>query len=777
MNEEYSVKALERVEKEVRTFYLLEDPSSDVHSSGQPKNYIGYFDYAQGEAGVRAFDVGDECDIQFTEELEIVNGKQEPETIKRRPWKATVIPPLPGVPGHGNVTLFVRRPYADEDDIEAMPLRAEQAMLISHGVQVKLNSSDLSARRLVDGINRLYNGKEPIHRAMQRLVMGMDFAPTQIPPKYSSQSDAPQEQSAPATSENPNAQYRPILEEIQNYSLQIQADVLALLKKLDLSQRAAFDVLWETPFFSVVTGPPGTGKSHFAAIFSAILRHLGSRVLICAPSSAAVDAVMEKINGQAPELKPIRFHSLNIESLAIKREAGNAQRSRDTKDYSKMATEKGDESADKKQPIGIATDNPAAKAESIETVRNKVQSIDSSISSDDAKSGQYADKEGQPTVSDDSTDNVNPVDSQQQEEIAAAVVAYSKLVSRLIRQAIKVARSNQQGRPLFNSMGLMYRCLEAADLIAEGAWSRNESDTVHKEFRELLLQGERTGEKPDAMTLAQAIANVQEHVIRDIGLGGTTLSNSDDTLIGNTLEPEWLIIDEAATATEAEVLIAITKHAATLRHVMLVGDIKQLRAVIPTARLLKKVFIGTQEIQSPVCTFEAQISMSLQQRLQMNDYPSIMFLVQHRMFPGLAQPSSDWFYQGRLEDAPETYNSPETVKVMEYMKTNYGLAPKIPRYFFNLQNGISLLDSSRSRYNLHNVSFVVQLIEDMVSNEIFAPEQIIIIGPYKAQIAEYRQAFYQREKHWETMSFGDIWATELKTIDSIHGGQSYLIVW
>ncbi len=63
MNKEYSVKALERVEKEVRVFYLPEDPSSDVHPSGQPKNYIGYFDYAQGEAAVRAFDIGDECDL------------------------------------------------------------------------------------------------------------------------------------------------------------------------------------------------------------------------------------------------------------------------------------------------------------------------------------------------------------------------------------------------------------------------------------------------------------------------------------------------------------------------------------------------------------------------------------------------------------------------------------------------------------------------------------------------------------------------------------------
>ncbi len=125
MNEEHSVKALERVEKEVIPYYLLEDPSSDVHPSRQPKNCTWYFDYAQGEAGVRAFDIGDECDLQFTGELSIISAKEEAETIKRKPWKATVIPFLPEVPGHGNVALFVRRPFADEDDIAATPFQAE----------------------------------------------------------------------------------------------------------------------------------------------------------------------------------------------------------------------------------------------------------------------------------------------------------------------------------------------------------------------------------------------------------------------------------------------------------------------------------------------------------------------------------------------------------------------------------------------------------------------------------------------------------------------------
>jgi len=52
--------------------------------------------------------------------------------------------------------------------------------------------------------------------------------------------------------------------------------------------------------------------------------------------------------------------------------------------------------------------------------------------------------------------------------------------------------------------------------------------------------------------------------------------------------------------------------------------------------------------------------------LQMNDYPTIMFVVQHGMYPGLAQPSSAWFYRDRLVRASEASVSPNILKVMEH---------------------------------------------------------------------------------------------------------------
>ncbi len=106
------------------------------------------------------------------------------------------------------------------------------------------------------------------------------------------------------------------------------------------------------------------------------------------------------------------------------------------------------------------------------------------------------------------------------------------------------------------------------------------------------------------------------------------------------------------------------------------------------------------ELIEPMLLSKSQTSMKdmVENGLQMNDYPSIMFVVQHRMYPGLAQPSSDWVYRGPFVSAPETSASTHTLKVMEHLKKKFGLAPTVLRSFFNLQKGISFLDSNRNRY-------------------------------------------------------------------------------
>lgn len=77
--------------------------------------------------------------------------------------------------------------------------------------------------------------------------------------------------------------------------------------------------------------------------------------------------------------------------------------------------------------------------------------------------------------------------------------------------------------------------------------------------------------------------------IRDIGNGGSTLSNADDELKGDDLSSHAIIIDEAGRATEPDVMIAVTKHCKNFVRIIRVGDVKQLRA---TALSAKEMVMG-----------------------------------------------------------------------------------------------------------------------------------------------------------------------------------------
>ena len=467
--------------------------------------------------------------------------------------------------------------------------------------------------------------------------------------------------------------------------------------------------VWQNPsFLSVVTGPPGTGKSYFIALYATILKLLGRRPLICAPSNVAVDAVMSKVEEQTPESKAIRFHSLNFETSTVQKEAIKAQRSRDTTDYEEDET-------------------------------------DATMAPD--------------------PDATDPALNDLLEEYA-----------RVLGVCQMLAYRTPKGRPNFKTMSLMSRCLDAADLATPEAWERDESDTKYSPFRDLFLKGPwKNIENPP--TLAKELAKLQAALIQEIGFGGTTLSNAHDKVIADNLQPTDLFIDEAATSTEAETLIAITKHADSLCHIYLVGDIKQLKPVITSHGVTRIWTTDGQEYSGPVCTFEAQIQMPLMQRLQMNSYPSVMFLQQHRMYPGLEQPSSHWFYRNRLMNAPGNSVRPRADKAIGFMASHYGLETNVPRGVFNLAGGICMKDVGMSRYNPHHVSFTMSLVENLVAQSVFLPREITIITPYRAQTTEYRKAMYQRslEAMWQTEDY-QIWDVKVMTIDSMQGGEAPCII-
>ena len=96
---------------------------------------------------------------------------------------------------------------------------------------------------------------------------------------------------------------------------------------------------------------------------------------------------------------------------------------------------------------------------------------------------------------------------------------------------------------------------------------------------------------------------------------------------------EYLIVDEAGAAVEADTLIPIVHHEPS--KLVLVGDIKQLPAVVTSETCIDRLF-----------------DRSMMERLGTDcEMPVSMFTIQYRMHPAIREWPSTAFYDDRLVDA------------------------------------------------------------------------------------------------------------------------------
>ena len=178
MNEEHSIYLLESMSAEFRYVYLLESPTSAKHPNRQTKSYVGFTSISDQESGVRAYDIGCRCKIKFPDDVIENPEPGEPDTIPRETWNAMVIPDLPGVNAPGNITLLIYRPFNDEHEVPSS--RTVTPDMPGVDVQVLIDSSDLSARRLINGINRARNGDKPLYEYLHHIIPGLDHTPRSI---------------------------------------------------------------------------------------------------------------------------------------------------------------------------------------------------------------------------------------------------------------------------------------------------------------------------------------------------------------------------------------------------------------------------------------------------------------------------------------------------------------------------------------------------------------------------------------------------------------------
>ena len=172
-----------------------------------------------------------------------------------------------------------------------------------------------------------------------------------------------------------------------------------------------------------------------------------------------------------------------------------------------------------------------------------------------------------------------------------------------------------------------------------------------------------------------------------------------------------------------------------------------------------------------------QICSPLTARLIDAGLPSTMFEEQHRMALSLHEPSSSIWYQSRITCSPATEGRVEVEKATKWRDENVGsqLRSKIPRVVYDLRKGIQMKNTAGSRFNMHNVAFLMNKLPSLA--DTFGCSNIVIMTPYRAQAAKCRAAIV-RASHTKAWADTDhnIFDIRTVTIDSFQGGESECVI-
>ncbi|CAG9331640.1 unnamed protein product [Blepharisma stoltei] len=200
-----------------------------------------------------------------------------------------------------------------------------------------------------------------------------------------------------------------------------------------------------------------------------------------------------------------------------------------------------------------------------------------------------------------------------------------------------------------------------------------------------------------------------------------------------------VLIDEACQSVELSTLIPLQYGA---KHVVLVGDPRQL----PSTTFNK---------HSPKVLY----NRSLFERLMEGGTEVIMLEIQYRMTPEICWFSSEFFYESRLQNAPEVLTRP---------RPNW--MPHIDVMFFDLKtSNESKSQEETSLFNKPEADFIVQIYEKF-SNWHQSRLNIGIVTPYRRQVKLIREILY---KKYQGLWRKDI---EINTVDGFQGREKDLIL-
>ena len=239
-------------------------------------------------------------------------------------------------------------------------------------------------------------------------------------------------------------------------------------------------------------------------------------------------------------------------------------------------------------------------------------------------------------------------------------------------------------------------------------------DRFHRNFGS-EQRSERAAARHDAKSLQKEAFELErfiaERIIRQAHVVCATLSGSASEALA-TEKFDCVIIDESGQAMLPAALIAMRKS----NRYILAGDPHQLPPVIKSD---KARTMGLDE--SALARFMR--SKSCAERIT-------LLTEQYRMHPDIMAPSSEWFYEGRLQAAPEMllHALPEILRCPWTFIDSAGCG-------FDEEKE----EGSASTFNGAEAEFVLQrTLEILQACPTF---QVGVIAPYRAQVSELMRQF------------------------------------
>ncbi|NWW30854.1 ZNFX1 protein, partial [Panurus biarmicus] len=227
-------------------------------------------------------------------------------------------------------------------------------------------------------------------------------------------------------------------------------------------------------------------------------------------------------------------------------------------------------------------------------------------------------------------------------------------------------------------------------------WLKTYQGFIRENILEYEQQYQEAAERLEEQKLEQDLCILNNARI----VGMTTTGAAKYQQILQYIEPQIVIVEEAAEVLEAHTITTLSKNC---QHLILIGDHQQLQ---PSANVydLAKNF---------------NLEVSLFERLIKVDFPFVCLKYQHRMRPEIAQLISPHIYQ-KLENHPS---------VLKYENIK-GVSTNV--FFVEHEVPEQEIQEGKSHQNPHEAHFVVELCKYFLCQG-YEPSQITILTTYTGQ--------------------------------------------